>query len=182
MAAPIRAFLAIQPPADIRTSLVDTLTRIEIDGARLRIVDQDNIHLTIEFLGDIPEGSIKPLSKLLDDVAAQTRPFEAEVVGIAAFPARRPVVVAAVLAENNSLSEVVAEIRGQLCEIGFDPETRPFRPHITIARIKGGRNRVRRFSLETQLTFTADEFVLFRSDLTRKGAQYSRLHSARLER
>lgn len=181
MADRVRAFLAIQPPADVRARLSQMLTEVEIDGARLRAVEKENIHLTVEFLGSTPEELIQPLERLIDEIGVGTRPFELEVVGISAFPSKRPVVIAAELAPTNALSHLVANVRKEVERIGFQSETRPFQPHITVARIKGGRNRVRGFSLATDQTFKADTLILFKSELSRAGARYTQLHSARFK-
>lgn len=180
MAAAVRAFLAIQPPADIRASLSQKLTEVQIDGAELRVVEQASIHLTIEFLGNTPNVLIHPLANLIERVVEGTSPFDLDVVRISAFPSNRPVVIAAELADSDALLDLVVNVRNGLKNMGLEPETRPFRPHITVARIKGGRNRVRGFSLAAEHTFTAAELILFKSDLSRSGARYARLHSARL--
>jgi len=148
-------------------------------GADLKAVERENIHLTMRFLGDVREGSLEELKGVVSEVDFE--PIRAELMGLGAFPSlRRPRVVWVGLTKGaDELAEVFRRLESGLLGLGFKPEGRGFSPHITLARVRSGRNRE---SLAEQVSRNADEefgeftvryIRLKKSVLTPKGPIYS---------
>ena len=179
-AAPIRAFLAIQPPEDVRARLAAIVEPDQARKLRWRCVPRENIHLTLRFLGISPQGMIQSLMTEMDRLGRGTREFMVEVQNVSGFPTRRPTVIAAGLSPNPQLDQLADLVESVVTGIGFENDNRPFRPHITIARIPRMVMRLPDLQVAPGLKFEADELVLFRSELSQDGASYIRIHSTRL--
>lgn len=180
-AAPVRAFLAVHPPAPIRARLAGAVDDLEIPSADIRRVPEPNIHLTVRFLGSTPPEILDSLKVRMDRIGRQLQAIPMKIVGVSAFPARRPTVIAADVTPDDRLAALAEDLEAVARDLGFDPVERPFRPHITVARIKRGRSRLKGLSVPLELEFVANELVLFKSVLKRSGAEYVRLHTIRAE-
>src|SRR5437867_9680136 len=110
-------------------------------GGDLKPVERENIHLTLKFLGNVSPAKLAEVKSALAEVKFQ--PFSLEIKGAGAFPSlKRMNVVWVGVGEGWSQVELVFEQTEKLLHnIGFSRETRPFSPHITIARVRSGRNR-----------------------------------------
>ena len=177
-----RCFISV----DVEGSeLLDALVGVQDDlrstGADLKLVKKDNIHITMRFLGDVDEGLVKKLKELIGEV--EFSPFSVELRGVGAFPnLRRPRVIWVGLAEGvEELSRVYSEVESGVTGLGFKPESRGFSPHITLARVRSGRNRdalVERLRGHTDDSFggfLVERVKLKRSVLTPSGPVYSTL-------
>ena len=173
-----RLFVALDPPRPVCEALAGL--QPEVPGARW--TPPEKMHLTLHFLGDVPETDVAPPEWALSEV--QGRAFPLAVEGLDAFPNRRS---ARVLVAQVSLPQGLALLHGQvgaaLERAGFTLERRPFRPHLTLARFKGADRRdVRAFLAQpvAALSFEAEAFHLYRSERHPEGARYARLHSYEL--
>ena len=141
---------------------------------------EDAVHLTIKFLGEQPAGRESEIAVALAGVAARARPFGLSVNGLGAFPdARRPRVLWAGLEPVPALELLQHDVERTLAELGFEPEARPFHPHLTLGRAKAGARRDAFAGLEALLTrhvvrdaFAVENLVLMESRLTPAGAEY----------
>ena len=138
----VRCFVAV----DLEdTDLLDALGRVQEGlrgtGADLKCVERENIHLTMRFLGDVREGLLEELKDLVSGLSFP--PFRMELEGVGAFPnLRRPRVVWVGITRGVvELTETFNRLESGLVGMGFNPERRGFSPHITIARVRSGRNR-----------------------------------------
>ncbi|MBM4134528.1 MAG: RNA 2',3'-cyclic phosphodiesterase [Nitrospira sp.] len=147
----IRTFLAVELPASLKQPLVqvqaDVRNRVsrELSPAmRIQWVRPDSIHLTVKFLGDIPEDHVGALQSVVGDALRTVPPFPIDVARLGVFPdLRAPRVLWVGLASRSSegiptttLSHLVATVEHCVEELGYPPESRPFNPHLTLARIK----------------------------------------------
>jgi 2'-5' RNA ligase len=111
-------------------------------GADLKSVETGNLHITLRFLGDVPEADVEGVGEVVRGIAF--KPFSLEVSGVGVFPSlSRPNVVWAGL-EGERLPEMLrlfTELEGGLKRLGFEPERRGFEPHLTLCRVRSGRNR-----------------------------------------
>ncbi len=155
---------------------------------RARWTRPEGIHLTLKFLGDIEEHRVLEISNVLEVVAQEHRAFDLTLQGVGAFPRlASPRVLWVGLKPSDELTRIHRELDKALARIGFTPEKRAFRGHLTLARLNGEHwdESLRRFFLESDrisdgLTFSAHQLVLFRSELKPGGAVYSPLHICRL--
>jgi len=176
----VRCFVAVDfEDPELLDSLVRAQDLLRGTGADLKVVERENIHLTMRFLGDVREGLLEELKGVVSGIGFE--PFRAELRGLGAFPnLRRPRVVWVGLTKGaEELSEIFKRLESGLLGLGFRPEGRGFSPHITLARVRSGRNREK---LAEQVSRNADEefgeftvryIRLKKSVLTPKGSIYS---------
>ncbi|MFZ2832584.1 MAG: RNA 2',3'-cyclic phosphodiesterase [Methanothrix sp.] len=173
----IRCFVAVDLPEEMR----EEIGRLEegIATAGLRLVRPELVHITIKFLGDVPEGGVGRVKEALATVKAA--PFAARLTGMGAFPGRSVRVVWLGLeGDFTSLSDKVEAALGPL---GYPREERGFIPHVTIGRVGRPNARISRELLakigsRSALdlgSFTVDRFYLKKSTLTPGGPIYEDL-------
>jgi 2'-5' RNA ligase len=177
-----RAFVGIPLPADAAlASLLDALAGC---GADLKLSAPEKLHLTLSFLGDVPDDAAPRLAAALDDAARGAPTFTLEMHGVGAFPnPRRPRVVWAGSRPCPPLDALAARVRAAL-----PPEDdKPFRAHVTLGRVReGGRLGGLPALLasrrdEALPTVRVDVVKLWRSALGPGGARHEALHAAPLE-
>jgi len=167
------------------SAILDALVRVQAGlkgtGADVKTVERENIHLTMRFLGDVDEGRLEDVVDLVSGVGFD--PFPMELEGIGVFPSlRRPRVVWVGLTKGvEELTGIFNTLEPGLVEMGFRPEGRGFRPHITLARVRSGRNRgqlvdeVLRCQGEGFGEFEVRRIKLKKSVLTPRGPLYTTL-------
>ncbi|MGI0149880.1 MAG: RNA 2',3'-cyclic phosphodiesterase [Thermoplasmata archaeon] len=152
----------------------------------LKVVNTKQLHLTVKFLGDTEEGLVPEIVTAMREAAADVRPFEIRVRGTGAFPSLARMNVIWVGVEGAEPIARIAELlEASLEPLGFPREDRPWKAHVTLARVKGRQDldRVRRI-LEAHATeafgaHVVDAIHLKKSVLTPQGAQYSVLETVR---
>jgi 2'-5' RNA ligase len=135
MADSIRTFIAIKIPR------LDPLRRVLKElagmGRALKVVDPDNLHVTLKFLGPTKLDLVPEVRARMERAAQSRASCELSIVGLGVFPhAQRPNVVWAGLQEADMLSSLAADLEADLEPYGFPRENRPFAPHLTLARVK----------------------------------------------
>ncbi len=168
----IRLFVAIDLPDPVRQRLA--AMSCGLPGARW--VREEQLHLTLRFIGEVDGAVFRDIRAALDTVAC--RPFTLQLDGVGFFPPRgRPRVVWSGVAANSKLVHLRNRIESTLVGCGLAPERRRFSPHITLARLNNTPpSRVGRFLEEHNLflsePFMVREFVLYSSVLGQKGAKH----------
>jgi 2'-5' RNA ligase len=180
----IRAFLALDPPPEVLCKIADIqgVLRRNIQGA-LSWVRPGGIHLTLKFFGDIAAKDVSAVSEVVAGQATGARPFNLEAKGLGVFPdTRRPRVLwLGIGGEVERLIAMQKAIDQKLEACGFPKGKRPFRAHLTLARIKspqglsGIEDVLTEKGSESAGKFTATGLTLFKSELTPKGARYTTL-------
>jgi 2'-5' RNA ligase len=176
----MRLFLAVYPPPEVRAAAHALLEPLPPD-LPLRRTPEDNIHLTLVFLGDVEWGRTNPISRGLGALLGGLQPFELQVAGLGAFPnANRPRVLWQGLQESEPLTRLQDAV-ATLCEtLGFRRETKPWHPHLTLGRMRrlpepGALAALRRHLGEATpapLSWPVNRVILFRSFLENRGARY----------
>jgi 2'-5' RNA ligase len=134
----IRTFIAIQLTQDIH----DKLKRLQSDLAPsmpdVRWTKYGNIHLTLKFLGDIQISRVDKIVDSLKEIAAQSSPFTMNLTGVGAFPnCRKPRIVwVGTEKGTDELIKLAKSVEFSMKKLGFPREKRPFRPHLTVGRIR----------------------------------------------
>lgn len=179
----MRAFVAVELPAAAHTRLVEVKRELACLGAAVRWVRDENLHVTLKFLGNVSTEALEALRAGLVDALSGPPALAATVRGLGAFPTlRRPKVIWARI-DCAPLADVAAIVDRGAAHIGVAPETRPFAAHVTLGRVTGGAGWR---PLADALTARADqnvgdavftELVAFRSDLRPGGALYTKLWS-----
>lgn len=182
----IRTFIALDLPPNVRTSLEGFVRELKKADAPVAWVKSDRIHLTLKFLGDVPEERIPDIREAMERVAASTRPLTLGVAGCGAFPTMKEmrVVWVGLRSGNEPLARLARRIEEILAPLGFKREGRPFKPHLTLGRVKGRQHlKALQEVLLANQGFAAEDFdvtevVLYKSDLRPDGARYTPLYRA----
>ncbi|QNM82821.1 RNA 2',3'-cyclic phosphodiesterase [Sphingomonas sabuli] len=176
-----RLFVAIRPPEAIRDLLVDAMD----DSPELRWVGDEQLHLTLRFIGEVERPAANDIAAALDRLRQPA--FELKIAGAGRFDRRNGGALWAGVAPRQPVAELAARIERACVIAGLAPERRAFHPHITLARY--GRDRAATASsLETRLAtlsskpFPVDHFTLFESHLSRHGPHYDEVASYQLDR
>jgi 2'-5' RNA ligase len=140
-----RLFVALDPPEPVRRRVAALGVELRRTAGRhadeVRWVPPENVHLTLQFLGAVPEERVAAVEGAIRAAAAAGRALSLELSGAGGFPnARRPRVVwAGVAGEVEALAALVADLGRRLAPLGFAPEERPFSAHLTLGRARDGR-------------------------------------------
>lgn len=175
----MRVFVAITLPED----LADALEDLALDLRAGEPVPVENLHLTLAFLGEQPQGVVEDLHLALG--AVQAPGFDLRIAGLDIFgPETAPRLIHAAVDPVPGLTLLHRKILGALHDCGLMPDRSRFRPHITLRRFSrrlepADLARIGRF-LAAQgdfalPPFAVDSFALFESRLGRQGAQYTEL-------
>lgn len=182
----IRSFVALDIPAGAQEALSRLTRELRQTGAAVSWVRADRIHLTLKFLGNVPPHQIQAIESALEPVAASTAPFRLQPAGCGAFPTIKQmrVVWVGLRGDDHALISLQRSVEDALAPLGFEPEGRAFRAHLTLGRVKG-RQHLRALQdallvhqgFESEV-FDVNELVLYKSDLLPEGARYTILFRA----
>lgn len=166
-----RLFIAIRPPDDVRAALLAAMGGVR--SARWQ--DDDQLHLTLRFAGEVDAQPGNDLADILSTVHAT--PFAVKVAGVGHFEKQgRPSAVWAKVEPTVALTDLQRKIERACQAAGLSPERRKFLPHITLARLNSSSGPIGDFlTAQSGLTlpaFMADYFALFESHLSSDGASY----------
>jgi 2'-5' RNA ligase len=182
-----RLFVALDPPDPVQRRLASIQTELRRLAGRhadeVRWVAPEGIHLTLQFLGAVPEERLPAIEDAVAAAASASRPLALEVKGAGGFPsARRPRVVwAGVEGDRTALAALAADLGRRLAPLGFTPDERPFSPHLTLGRAREGRGApglggaLVRASASDPVPWRAGALVLVRSHLSPAGARHEAL-------
>ncbi|MFC1998198.1 RNA 2',3'-cyclic phosphodiesterase [Chloroflexota bacterium] len=188
----IRTFIAIELPPDVKATLADLHTNLSAGkDASAKWVNPNSIHLTLKFLGNINPEAIPQITDAMTKSAKNVKPFSLQLNEIGAFPnARSPRVVwVGLKGDTEILSELQKHLERSLDAVGFPPENRAFSPHLTLGRVHNGIRSNQRQALSERLstaklkakqTFHINSIELMKSELTPKGAIYTKLAAVNL--
>jgi 2'-5' RNA ligase len=184
----IRSFLAIELPEPIQRKIGEVQGGLKSSRADVRWTNPEKIHVTLKFFGNIEESKIDPIFKSIEEPIRNTLPFSLKVRGVGAFPhLKNPRVIwIGLVDEKETLTSLQKQIETYLEKIGFQPEDRPFRPHLTLGRMKSSRGkeelvgRMEKHKEEEFGGFKVERVVLFKSDLRPSGPIYTPLREMKL--
>jgi len=128
----VRVFIAVEPSAEIRNEISAAGQNLRGAG-RLSFVSPNLMHITLKFLGEVPESQIQKIAASLDDISAA--PYTLHASGISTF-GRPPRVIKAEVHDGGATASLAADVESRMEKLGFKREEKPFSPHITIARVK----------------------------------------------
>jgi 2'-5' RNA ligase len=178
----VRSFVAFDMDSEsVLKRLTEVQAQLAATGADLKVVEPKNIHITLRFLGTITASTIENIFDGMKKV--QFVPFDAKILGVGAFPdVRYPRVVWAGITEGaDKLQGIFSQLEPHLRSLGFAADPKGFSPHLTIARVRSGRNKAELAKLINENVSYEFGIVraaclrLKRSDLTPRGPIYSTL-------
>lgn len=171
-----RLFVAIRPPEQIRDLLIDAMD----DAPTLRWVPDDNLHLTLRFIGEVERPLASDLAAALVRVRCES--FSLRIAGVGRFDQRNGGAVWAGVEPKAPVVTLASKVERACQSAGLEAERRAFHPHITLARY--GRSAkadveplLRRNAGLSSDPFSVNAFTLFESRLSRHGAHYEEVAS-----
>lgn len=170
----VRVFIAIDMPEEIRIRMNEVQDHLRACAAKMTFVDPSNTHMTLKFIGEI---DLRTLEKIRGSFAAlHFDPFPVTISGVSLNPRKRPRIVWAEGEDAGCGARIQEEIDEMLSPYGIEKELRPFRPHVTLARIKkydpSLNSVVRDVEKVSFGTFDVDRIYLKESILTPEGPVY----------
>jgi 2'-5' RNA ligase len=178
----VRGFLAFEIDDPIvKKKLTNMQTLAMETGADLKLVEPENIHMTMRFLGDVTLNTVEKVFAEMQKI--QFKPFPVQLKGLGVFPSLSypRVLWAGIAIGAEQLQNVFEQIEPRIESLGFPPDKNAFSPHLTIARVRSARNKAGLADLVTKNakydfgSIEARCLRLKRSQLTPRGPIYSTL-------
>ena len=177
-----RTFIALEMPAKLRATIIDYIKQLrdKVPDISASWSREDNLHLTLKFLGDVPVARIVDVSAAASAAARASDPFELILGGCGVFPTKGKPSVLWIGIEDprGGLHKVQQSLEEECAARGFTRDSRAFHPHLTIARIRKPQRMkdLAAAHLASDFpaqTFTAKELVVFRSELLPQGSRHT---------
>lgn len=187
---PIRTFLALDLDEHILDGLCNAQRELTDPADKIKWVERENLHVTLKFLGDVPEDLLATVCNSVARAAAAVPSFDFDVRGLVCTPTYGPLrMVWGLVADNSGLMSILHdELDKALSPLGLKAENRDFHPHITLARIKYVKTPARfRAAVQLYQDFDfgvqgADQVSAYNSQLTDAGPVYTPLCRSNLGR
>jgi RNA 2',3'-cyclic 3'-phosphodiesterase len=184
----LRTFIAVEISAAARAKTIELIGLLSATEADVKWVEPHNLHLTLQFLGDVPERQIPDVCKAVSRGAREVPPFPLEIRGAGAFPnLGKPRTLWLGAGEGaEPMADLHDRVAFALAELGFQDEERRFQSHLTIGRVKSVKNisllgpLVRQHADFSAGTFEVEKAIVFSSRLDRGGPIYEKLTTANL--
>jgi 2'-5' RNA ligase len=184
----VRTFTAVEITDEILGRLQELIDLLRPVDADVKWIAPDNLHWTLNFLGEVDLREIPDVCKAVIQTTAEFEPFEVETFGLGAFPTReRPRTIWVGVREGQQQMIALQDaLTTRLAKLGYRPEHRRFQPHLTIGRVRSGRGvaeLTRRMNEHAEFEIGAmyvPEVVVFSSTLEGSGAIYQPLGRGKL--
>lgn len=177
----IRAFIAVEIDPQTKQKISDLISSLKKSEADVKWINEEQMHLTLKFLGNIEQNKVQEISNALKSIADNFKPFSISLSNIGGFPnLNHPRVIWLGIDKGADTVKTLAEkIESGLEKLGFRKESREFKAHLTLGRIRSSKNMPNLTKLLKETTFSSEndvnitELILFQSALTSKGATYT---------
>ena len=180
----MRLFIALDIPAEIRARLTEYMERARLLAPEARWARVEGLHVTLKFIGHVDDAAMEKIKALLRPIKAM--PFEVKFAGVGFFPnpnAGR--VFWAGVDGGDNLPRLASTIDAAMEKLGIPRETKPYHPHLTLARTSSRPLRGLKSLLDEPPpqfgTMTAREFFLYQSQPQKGGSKYTQLERFELE-
>ncbi len=184
-----RTFIALELDDSLRRFLSNVIHQMSQQLPDLSWVDPAGIHLTLAFLGELSDEQLAAAMQAADAASHQVTPFELRLKepGIFGSPRQPRVIWMGIEETSGTLTRLYGVLNRELEQRGFEVETRPFSPHLTLARIRQPLNTSEQETLQRLLASrqsshssprqNVHELSVMKSELSRSGARYSCLQA-----
>ena len=179
-----RIFCALDILADVRQRMREHINSLIRTNPEVRAswTNPDNIHLTIKFLGNIAVARVPAISEAAAEASKVLKSFSLQIGSCGVFPSASHAKVLWIGVNDSSgmLSELQQQLEIECEKRGFPVEERAFKPHLTLARLRGGNNTRSLVDAHLGTDFPAqsvavNELIVFRSELSSHGSKYTAL-------
>ncbi len=176
----MRCFISINLGDSLKREIGSATGALRQGNWDVKWVSVENLHITLKFLGEVPEKLTEVIQQRLIGTSGRHIPFDLKLRSIGVFPDRkRPRVVWIDIVSPEELAKLQQAIEETLETLGFTREDRAFSPHLTIGRVRSLRGRdflLKAMEALKDIDFgniSVDRIYLMKSDLKPAGAQYS---------
>lgn len=180
-----RGFIAIEIYAF--PGLIEFEKEIKKTGANVKLVEPENVHITLKFLGNTEEEQIDEIERIIKDAVKEINSFHIQLKGAGVFPNQNYIKVIWIGIEHGEeIAAIAHKIDEQLSRLGFKKEKRGFSPHLTIARVKSAKNKEKLLQIIEKYKdvefgdIEVDSIKIKKSDLTPKGPIYTTLRKIKI--
>lgn len=179
----VRLFIACEVPDEVKRTIGDLIEQLrQRSGTAVRWIRPEGVHVTLKFLGEVPLKQLPAVKLALQEAVVGNSPFELELSNIGMFGGREGLRImwVGIAGDVLRLEKLVRDVNAALAVVGFEPERRPFRPHLTLGRVRDEISTRQRASIEVDVgkievepsAWRTSQVSLMRSRLTPNGAHY----------
>lgn len=176
----IRSFLAFPISGELKEEFKRIINELQPTHADVKWVKLENIHLTLKFLGSLQGSDLENVSSVLRDRAPGFFPITTYLSEIGAFPdfSHPKIIWGALDDPSNKIHTIVNVLEGELSKFGIAKDDHPFKPHITLGRIRSSANLSNLIQVIQQITLKVktkqifERVILYKSTLTSQGPVY----------
>ncbi len=188
--ASIRTFIAVKASDRLNRNAADLIERLASTGAQYKWVAEENLHLTLKFVGDVRDTDIPELCKLVKQGTESLPPFDLQLEGVGAFPSlEQPRTIWLGVDEGTAaMQQLHACVEDVLSYWGVNKDRHEFIPHLTLGRLaRGGRwnddllERMKKMHRHEAGTCHVDCVKVYSSYLDRSGPSYSSMATIKLK-
>ncbi len=178
-----RVFIALNLPSGVRTRIIELLNNLNQKYRGVKWVKSEGIHLTLYFLASVNETQLEKVKLIMQSIEGKFKELQFTTAKINAFPnltLPRVIFLDCQQTNGNSVLKLQKLLGEKLTQAGFKIDERPWRPHITLGRIKDRLNLNLAFLKLPSESFTLANFELMESILRPTGAEYKKIFSCKL--
>lgn len=179
----VRLFVACEVPDDVKETIGEVILNLrEKSGSAVRWIKPEGVHVTLKFLGEVPTRKLPAVKLAIQEAVVGHSPFELEFSTIGTFGGREGLRImwVGIAGDVLRLEALVRAVNAALAVVGFEPERRPFRPHLTLGRVKDEISTRQRAEIEVAVgktevppaSWRTAQVSLMRSRLGPGGASY----------
>jgi RNA 2',3'-cyclic 3'-phosphodiesterase len=179
----LRLFIACEVPEDVRNSIGGVIETLRgRSGSAVRWIRPEGVHVTLKFLGEVPQKKLPSVKIAIQEAVVRHQPFNLEFSNIGMFGGREGLRMmwVGIAGDVLRLEALVRDVNLALAVVGFEPERRPFRPHLTLGRVRDEIPTRQRAEIEVAVgkmdvpptAWRTAQVSLMRSRITSQGAFY----------
>jgi 2'-5' RNA ligase len=179
-AKPLRSFIAINIPDDIKSEIGEIIHAMMKYGGDIKWVSALNLHITLKFLGAVEETALPEIQGSLRNTVSSYLPFCIKIYGTGVFPNRKyPRVIWAGIEDSEILKNLKRDIENAMTVHGYQKEDKDFSPHLTLGRVRSQKGIIAtllefdKFKVKDFGVTMVDRVNLMKSDLKPQGPEYS---------
>lgn len=179
----VRLFVACEVPDDVKRDISEVIESLRARSHNaVRWIKPEGVHVTLKFLGEVPVKKLPAVKLAIQEAVVGHSPFELEFSNIGTFGGREGLRImwVGVAGDVLRLEALVRAVNAALAVVGFEPERRPFRPHLTLGRVRDEVPTRQRAEIEVEVgktevpvtSWRTTQVSLMRSKFTAQGAAY----------
>jgi RNA 2',3'-cyclic 3'-phosphodiesterase len=176
----MRLFVAVNISKENKNKISKIQSVLKKSGADAKWVEENNLHLTLKFLGEVEENKVNHIIEKLKQVVLDVKKFEVDFESVGVFPTEMSPRVLWIGTGKGAeeLKNLTEKTETLFEEIGFEKEKRKFSPHLTVGRFRSSKGKEKLLDIIKSLTFEkiteeVKSVFLIKSVLTPKGSIYS---------